>query len=76
ASKKSPRLKGEIGITSSLVSELKGKKCFFIHTTRKSYYFEELNQEDDSKTWVKVLQRSMEEWFGEKGGQANPMQQQ
>ncbi|KAF9381988.1 pkb-activating kinase-like protein [Podila verticillata] len=76
ASKKSPRLKGEIGITSSLVSELKGKKCFFIHTTRKSYYFEELNQEDDSKTWVKVLQRSMEEWFGEKGGQANPTQQQ
>lgn len=76
ASKKSPRLKGEIGITSSLVSELKGKKCFFIHTTRKSYYFEESNQEDDSKTWVKVLQRSMEEWFGEKGSQANPMQQQ
>ncbi|KAG0031058.1 pkb-activating kinase-like protein [Podila clonocystis] len=76
ASKKSPRLKGEIGITSSLVSELKGKKCFFIHTTRKSYYFEESNQEGDSKTWVKVLQRSMEAWFGEKGGQANPTQQQ
>ncbi|KAG0352064.1 pkb-activating kinase-like protein [Podila minutissima] len=76
ASKKSPLLKGEIGITSSLVSELKGKKCFFIHTTRKSYYFEESNQEGDSKTWVKVLQRSMEEWFGEKGSQAKPTQQQ
>ncbi|KAF9418402.1 pkb-activating kinase-like protein [Podila epigama] len=63
ASKRSARLKGEIGISSSTVSELKGKKCFFIHTPRKSYYFEESNMEGDSKVWVKVLQRATEEWF-------------
>ncbi|CAO3568985.1 unnamed protein product [Mortierella alpina] len=67
ASKKSPKLLGEILFTASAVAELKGKKCVFIHTTKKSYYFEESNQEGDAKLWVKVLERSMEEWFGEAG---------
>ncbi|KAF9954346.1 pkb-activating kinase-like protein [Mortierella alpina] len=67
ASKKSPKLLGEIVFTASAVTELKGKKCVFIHTTKKSYYFEESNQEGDAKLWVRVLDRSMEEWFGEAG---------
>ncbi|KAF9166775.1 pkb-activating kinase-like protein [Mortierella sp. AD011] len=67
ASKKQAKLRGEILFTASVVSEVKGKKCFFIHTTKKSYYFEE-NKEGDAKLWVKVLERCMEEWFGEKGG--------
>ncbi|KAF9986864.1 pkb-activating kinase-like protein [Mortierella antarctica] len=74
ASKKSPKLLGEIVFTASAVAELKGKKCVFIHTTKKSYYFEESNQEGDAKLWVKVLERSMEEWFGEAGrnGHSSP----
>ncbi|KAG9063406.1 pkb-activating kinase-like protein [Linnemannia hyalina] len=68
ASKKQAKLRGEILFTASVVSELKGKKCFFIHTTKKSYYFEESNQEGDAKTWVRILERSMEGWFGEGGG--------
>ncbi|KAG0203405.1 pkb-activating kinase-like protein [Mortierella sp. GBA30] len=71
ASKKAPKLRGEILFTASVVTELKGKRCVFIHTTKKSYYFEESNQEGDAKVWVKVLERSMEEWFGEAGGQAH-----
>lgn len=67
ASKKQAKLRGEILFTASVVSELKGKKCFFIHTTKKSYYFEESNQEGDAKTWVRTLERSMEGWFGEGG---------
>ncbi|KAF9314118.1 pkb-activating kinase-like protein, partial [Linnemannia elongata] len=50
ASKKQAKLRGEILFTASVVSEVKGKKCFFIHTTKKSYYFEESNQEGDAKT--------------------------
>ncbi|KAF8925623.1 pkb-activating kinase-like protein [Haplosporangium gracile] len=65
ASKKQAKLRGEVLFTASAVSELKGKKCFFIHTTKKSYYFEELNQEGDAKTWVRILERAMEGWFGE-----------
>ncbi|KAG0280588.1 pkb-activating kinase-like protein [Linnemannia exigua] len=65
ASKKEAKLRGEILFTASVVSELKGKKCFFIHTSKKSYYFEESNQEGDAKTWVRILERSMEGWFGE-----------
>ncbi|KAG0214734.1 pkb-activating kinase-like protein [Mortierella sp. NVP41] len=65
ASKKQAKLRGEILFTASVVSELKGKKCFFIHTTKKSYYFEESNQEGDAKTWVRILERAMEGWFGE-----------
>ncbi|KAF8941062.1 pkb-activating kinase-like protein [Dissophora ornata] len=68
ASKKQAKLRGEILFTASMVSEVKGKKCFFIHTTKKSYYFEESGREGDAKLWVKVLERSMEEWFGERGG--------
>ncbi|KAG0364429.1 pkb-activating kinase-like protein [Gamsiella multidivaricata] len=67
ATKKQAKLRGEILFTASVVSEVKGKKCFFIHTTKKSYYFEELGQEGDAKRWVKVLERCMEEWFGERG---------
>ncbi|KAF9930263.1 pkb-activating kinase-like protein [Modicella reniformis] len=67
ASKKQAKLRGEIFFTASVVSEIKGKKCFFIHTTKKSYYFEEL-KEGDAERWVKVLGRCMEEWFGELGG--------
>ncbi|KAI1321048.1 pkb-activating kinase-like protein [Mortierella claussenii] len=67
ASKKQAKLRGEILFTASVVSEVKGKKCFFIHTTKKSYYFEEY-REGDAKLWVKVLERCMEEWFGERGG--------
>ncbi|KAG0296182.1 pkb-activating kinase-like protein [Linnemannia gamsii] len=67
APKKQAKLRGEILFTASVVSELKGKKCFFIHTTKKSYYFEEANQEGDAKTWVRILERSMEGWFGEGG---------
>ncbi|KAF9273463.1 pkb-activating kinase-like protein [Linnemannia elongata] len=67
ASKKQAKLRGEILFTASVVSEVKGKKCFFIHTTKKSYYFEESNQEGDAKTWVRILERSMEGWFGEGG---------
>ncbi|KAF9925875.1 pkb-activating kinase-like protein [Linnemannia zychae] len=71
AAKKQAKLRGEVLLTASVVSELKGKKCFFIHTTKKSYYFEESNHEGDAKTWVKVLERSMEGWFGEGGGSAD-----
>ncbi|KAF9344039.1 pkb-activating kinase-like protein, partial [Mortierella sp. AD094] len=67
ASKKQAKLRGEILFTASVVSEVKGKKCLFIHTTKKSYYFEE-NKEGDAKLWIKVLEKCMEEWFGEKGG--------
>ncbi|KAF9901809.1 pkb-activating kinase-like protein [Linnemannia zychae] len=70
ASKKQAKLRGEILFTASVVSELKGKKCFFIHTTRKSYYFEESNQEGDAKMWVRILESSMEGWFGENGAGA------
>ncbi|KAF8954670.1 hypothetical protein BGZ46_002858 [Entomortierella lignicola] len=67
ASKKQAKLRGEILFTASVVSEVKGKKCFFIHTTKKSYYFEEY-REGDAKLWIKVLERCMEEWFGERSG--------
>ncbi|KAF9102130.1 pkb-activating kinase-like protein [Mortierella sp. AM989] len=67
ASKKQAKLRGEILFTASVVSEVKGKKCFFIHTTKKSYYFEE-NREGDAKLWIRVLERCMEEWFGELSG--------
>ncbi|KAF9432166.1 pkb-activating kinase-like protein [Entomortierella beljakovae] len=67
ASKKQPKLRGEILFTASVVSEVKGKKCFFIHTTKKSYYFEEA-REGEAKLWVRVLDRCMEEWFGERNG--------
>ncbi|KAF9897507.1 hypothetical protein BX616_005484, partial [Lobosporangium transversale] len=66
ASKRQAKLRGEILFTASVVSEVKGKKCFFIHTTKKSYYFEEY-REGDAKLWVRVLERCMEEWFGERG---------
>ncbi|KAF9972513.1 pkb-activating kinase-like protein [Actinomortierella ambigua] len=36
-----PPLKGEIHLLTRPVVELKGKKCFFIHTSKKSLYFEE-----------------------------------
>ncbi|KAF9123515.1 pkb-activating kinase-like protein [Mortierella sp. 14UC] len=70
APKKQAKLRGEILFTASVVSELKGKKCFFIHTTKKSYYFEESSQEGDARTWVRILERSMEGWFGEGGASA------
>lgn len=69
ASKRAAKLRGEIFFTASVVSETKGKKCFFIHTNKKSYYFEEL-KEGDADRWVKVLSRRMKEWFGELGGDA------
>ncbi|KAG0313550.1 pkb-activating kinase-like protein [Dissophora globulifera] len=68
ATKKQAKLRGEILFTASMVSEVKGKKCFFIHTTKKSYYFEESNRDGDAKNWVTVLERCMEEWFGERSG--------
>ncbi|KAG0225306.1 pkb-activating kinase-like protein [Actinomortierella wolfii] len=37
-----PPLKGEVQLQSRTIVELKGKKCFFIHTSKKSLYFEEV----------------------------------
>ncbi|KAF9182586.1 pkb-activating kinase-like protein, partial [Haplosporangium sp. Z 11] len=64
ASKRQAKLRGEIPLSASSVVEVKGKKCFFIHTTKKSYYFEESNQEGDAQLWVKTLRRYINEWFG------------
>ncbi|KAG0261844.1 pkb-activating kinase-like protein [Mortierella polycephala] len=64
ASKRQAKLRGEIPLSASSVVEIKGKKCFFIHTTKKSYYFEGSNLEGDAQLWVKILKRYMSEWFG------------
>ncbi|KAG0263434.1 pkb-activating kinase-like protein [Actinomortierella ambigua] len=37
-----PPLKGEVQLLTRPIIELKGKKCFFIHTSKKSLYFEEV----------------------------------
>ncbi|KAI8350063.1 kinase-like domain-containing protein [Mortierella sp. GBAus27b] len=60
--KKLVKLRGEIFFRSNMVTEVKGKKVFFIHTKKKSYYFEEL-KEGDAERWVKVLSRCINEWF-------------
>ncbi|KAG9295590.1 hypothetical protein G9A89_000955 [Geosiphon pyriformis] len=56
--------KGEIYWSSRMVVELKNKKNFFIHTPRKTYYFEDPNA--TAQEWVKKINELSVENYGRK----------